>query len=264
MPEGHTIHRAARRLRSVLQDQPLDRVVARGPHLVVAKAEQRLLGTTVTGVEARGKHLLVHVDAGWSIHSHLRMDGTWQLYRRGERWRKARKRAWLQLGAGDWDAVNFDGPILELHRTQDLQHERVLVELGPDVLAEPFDEREYLRRMRANGGREVGDAVMQQRIVAGIGNIYKAESLFLAGIDPWRRVEELDDSELIVIREVATRIMLDGVLDARAITFNGPGPPGKWAYGRPGRPCRRCGSPIRSAPQGEDQRTTFWCERCQC
>lgn len=263
MPEGHTIHRAARRLRSVLGDRRIERVAARGHHLVAAKAEQRLLGDTVAQVEARGKHLLIHTEGGWSVHSHLRMDGVWHLYRRGERWRKARSRAWLVLGSGEWDAVNFDGPILELHRTEDLLRERVLTELGPDVLVEPFDDVEYLRRMRRHDTREIGDAVLQQRIVAGIGNIYKAESLFLSGIDPWRRVCELSDEELVLVRETATRIMQDGVLDARAITYTGPGRPGQWAYGRYGQACRRCGTAIDRRKQGEDQRSTYWCPGCQ-
>lgn len=263
MPEGHTIHRAARRLASVLRDRPLERVVARGPHLVAAKAEQRLLGATVTDVEARGKHLLVHTDAGWSIHSHLRMDGVWHLYRRGERWRKSRRRAWLVLGSGDWDAVNFDGPILELHPTEELLRSRVLTELGPDVLVAPFDDAEYVRRMRRDGDRELGDAIMDQRVIAGIGNIYKAESLFLAGANPWRRLREVPDEQLLAIREVATRIMHDGVLDARTITFKGPGPPGQWAYGRAGKACRRCGTAIEARKQGENQRTTYWCPVCQ-
>ncbi len=264
MPEGHTIHRAARRLRSVLADRPLERVQARGAHLVEAHAERELAGATVTGVEARGKHLLVHLDRGVTIHSHLRMDGVWHLYRRGERWRKARSRAWLVLGAGEWDAVNFDGPILQLHRTDELDQVPSLAQLGPDVLVDPFDDAEFVRRMRStDGDRELGDAIMDQRLVAGIGNIYKAESLFIARIDPWRRMRDVTDDELVRIREVATRIMHDGVLDARAITFRGPGPAGQWAYGRAGRPCRRCGRPIQSRPQGEHQRTTYWCGACQ-
>ncbi|MCW2922854.1 MAG: glycosylase [Thermoleophilia bacterium] len=263
MPEGHTIHRAARRIRSVLAGNVLERVVARGPHLLHAKAEQRLLGDTVIEVEARGKHLLIHTAGGWSVHSHLRMDGVWHLYRRGERWRKSRTRAWLALGSGEWDAVNFDGPILELHRTDDLLRDRAITDLGPDVLIEPFDDHEYLRRMRRQSTREVGDAVMQQRIVAGIGNIYKAESLFMSRIDPWRLVADLSDEELLRVRTTATRIMHDGVLDARAITFHGPGQPGQWAYGRYGLPCRVCGTTIRREKQGEDQRSTYWCPTCQ-
>ncbi|MEO6867927.1 MAG: DNA-formamidopyrimidine glycosylase family protein [Gaiellales bacterium] len=263
MPEGHTIHRAARRLASVLVGKPLERVQVRGRHLVEARASERLLGTTVTQVEPRGKHLLVHTDAGWSVHSHLRMDGVWHLYRRGERWRKSRARAWLVLGSGEWDAVNFDGPILELYPTAQLLQEPVLTELGPDILVEPFDDVEYLRGMRLNGGRQIGDAVLRQRIVAGIGNIYKNESLYLASIDPWRRVEELTDEQLIAVREIATRIMRDGVLDARAITYSGPGRAGQWVYGRGRMPCRRCARAVNQRPQGEDQRMTFWCATCQ-
>ncbi len=263
MPEGHTIHRAARRLRSVLQGNRLERVQARGQHLVSAKAEQRLLGATVTDVEAIGKHLLVHTDRGWSVHSHLRMDGVWHLYRRGERWRKSRRRAWLVLGSGQWDAVEFDGPILEIHPTDELLRSRVLTDLGPDVLVDPFDDADYVRRMRRDPDRELGDAIMDQRNVAGIGNIYKAESLFMAGVNPWRRMRDVSDEQLLAIREVATRIMHDGVLDARAITFKGPGPPGQWAYGRVGQPCRRCGTPIEARAQGENQRVTFWCPVCQ-
>jgi endonuclease-8 len=263
MPEGHTIHRAARRLRSVLKGNRLDRVQARGAHLVEARAEQRLRGAVVTEVEARGKHLLIHTDNGWSVRSHLRMDGVWHLYQRGEPWRKNRRRAWLVLGAGNWDAVNFDGPILQIQRTEDMLRNPALTELGPDVLVEPFDDAEYLRRMRRAGGREIGDAVMDQRTIAGIGNIYKSESLFLTHIDPWVRVRSLSDGELVAIREVATRIMQDGVLDARAITYKGPGTPGRWAYGRSGSPCRVCGTELQSRKQGINQRTTTWCPVCQ-
>lgn len=263
MPEGHTIHRAARRLRSILDGNELDRVEARGVHLVEARAAEQLRGATVTGVEARGKHLLVHVDRGLTVHSHLRMDGVWHLYRDGERWRKSRRRAWLVLGAGEWDAVNFDGPILQLHRTDRLDLVPSLAQLGPDVLVDPFDDGDYLRRMRSDGSREVGDAVLDQRLVAGIGNIYKNESLFVARVDPWRRIEDLADDDLVRVREVATRLMHDGVLDARAITYRGPGPAGRWAYGRAGLPCRRCSGPITSKPQGVNQRTTYWCADCQ-
>lgn len=263
MPEGHTIHRAARRLRSVLAGNRLDRVDARGAQLVEARAAQRLQGAVVTAVEARGKHLLIHTDTGWSVRSHLRMDGAWHLYRRGEKWSKSRRRAWLVLGAGAWEAVNFDGPILQIQRTDDMLRNPVLTELGPDVLVEPFDDAEYLRRMRRAAGREIGDAVMDQRTIAGIGNIYKSESLFLTKVDPWVRVRDLSDGELVAIREVATRIMQDGVLDARAITYKGPGAPGRWAYGRSGEACRVCGTELLSRKQGINQRTTTWCLSCQ-
>ncbi len=263
MPEGHTIHRAALRLRTVLLDQPLERVQARGAKLVEARAAPKLDGAIVTGIEARGKHLLVHVDRGLTIHSHLRMDGVWHLYRVGEPWKRARVRAWLVLGSGEWDAVNFDGPILELHHTDRLDLVHSLATLGPDVLADEFDGHEYLRRMRRDDAREIGDALLDQSLVAGIGNIYKSETLMLALVDPFRPVGDLDDETLLRIRETATRIMRDGVLDARAITWKGPGPPGRWVYSRAGQRCRRCGGLIQSHAQGENQRTTYWCPRCQ-
>jgi endonuclease VIII len=263
MPEGHTIHRAARRLRSALLGHCMERVEARGPHLQLAKAEQRLTGSVVQGIEARGKHLLIHFDNGYSVHSHLRMDGAWHLYRSGERWRKPRRAAWLVLDTGEWQGVNFNGPILELQPTEELERDGRLLALGPDLLVEPFDDADYLRRMRANDWREIGDAVMQQRIVAGIGNIYKNESLFMTRTDPWRTVASLGDEQLVELRELATRIMTDGILDPRAITYRGPGPAGQWVYGRNGRACRTCGTSIRMREQGDDRRITWWCPRCQ-
>lgn len=263
MPEGHTIHRAARRLRSILLDRPLVAVDARGPDLKVARTSERLRGATATEIEPYGKNLLIHFDNGYTIYSHLKMDGAWHLYRSGERWRRPRRFAWLALDTGEWQAVNFGGPVLELHRRTDIERDSRLTSLGPDLLKEPFDDAEYLRRMRRNDGRQIGDALMRQQIIAGIGNIYKSETLFLCSLDPWRRVSSLSDDELVTIRETATRIMNDGVLDPRAITYRGPGPAGQWAYMRVGKPCRTCGRPIAAMPQGDDQRTTYWCTHCQ-
>jgi endonuclease-8 len=263
MPEGHTIHRAARRIRAAIGGKKLERVVARGPDLRLARTEERLTGATVREIEARGKHLLIHFDNGLTVHSHLRMDGAWHIYRSGERWRKPASAAWLVLDSGEWQAVNFDGPILELAHTDELLRSTELTALGPDILVDPFDDTEFLRRMRANPRREIGDALMRQRIVAGIGNIYKSESLFMSEIDPWRRVDDLTDDELITIRTTATRIMRDGVLDSRAITYAGPGRPGRWVYKRAGEPCRRCGTAVLSREQGDDRRITYWCTRCQ-
>lgn len=263
MPEGHTIHRAARRIGSVLRGQEIERVEARGPGLVEARAAERLRGDVVRDVEARGKHLMIHTEGGYTIHSHLRMDGAWHLYRAGERWRKSRTRAWLALGAGEWDAVNFDGPILELVHTADLDKVRGLAELGPDLLIEPFDDAEYLRRMRRANEREIGDALLQQWIVAGIGNIYKSESLFMTLNDPWQLVREFSDEELVRIREKATTIMTEGITNSRAVTFHGPGRPGRWVYRRAGEACRRCATRILAREQGADRRVTYWCPKCQ-
>jgi len=263
MPEGHSIHRAARRIRAAIGGAVMERVEARGPDLVEVKAEQRLAGSTLVETEAQGKHLLLHFSSGCSVHSHLRMDGAWHVYREGERWKKGSRRAWLVLGGGGWLAVNFDGPILELHPTEELRRDSRLLRLGPDILGDAFNDDEYLRRLRRNHHLEIGEAVMRQDIVAGIGNIYKNESLFLSGTSPWRRIAELDDDELLAIRTTATRIMTDGILDSRTITYTGPGRPGQWVYGREAKPCRRCGRELSSCKQGVDQRITWWCASCQ-
>jgi endonuclease-8 len=264
MPEGHVIHRAARRLRSVLVGNELVAVEARGPDLVVARTAERLRGDTVTEVVPLGKNLLIHFASGWSIYSHLKMDGAWHLYRTGEQWRKSRRAMWLMLDTGEWQAVNFNGAELELHRTDELLRSRRITDIGPDVLDPGFDDAEYLRRMRTRGNdRELGDALMRQNLVSGIGNIYKAETCFLGLADPWRKVSTFTDEELLELRRIATRIMVEGVLDHRAITYHGPGPVGRWVYGRHGEPCRRCGQKVLMAPQGSDQRITWWCARCQ-
>ena len=264
MPEGHVIHRAARRLASVLVGRELADVQARGRDLVEARAAERLRGDTVTEVVPLGKNLLIHFASGWSIYSHLKMDGVWHLYRSGERWRKSRRAMWLVLDTGEWQAVNFNGVDLELHRTDELMRDSRITMLGPDVLDPAFDEQEYLARMRGRGNhRELGDALMRQNIICGIGNIYKAESCFLALADPWRAVATYSDDELLEIRRIATRIMVDGVLDQRVVTFHGPGPAGQWVYGRHRQPCRRCGQRVRMREQGADQRVTWWCAHCQ-
>lgn len=263
MPEGHILHHAARRIGSVLTGRTIERVEARGPHLRVARAEERLTGAQVTGVEARGKHLLIYTDRDITVHSHLRMDGAWHLYRVGEPWRKPTRRAWIAIESNGWVAVNFDGPILDLIAPGDLATHASLARLGPDILVQPFPDHRYLTNMRSVSHEEIGVAVMLQQVVSGIGNIYKCESLFMSGISPWDRVRDLPDSQLLALRATASRIMADGVLDQRAITYRGPGAPGKWVYGRTGRPCRRCGRPIRTADQGPEPRITWWCETCQ-
>jgi endonuclease-8 len=263
MPEGHVLHRAARSINAAIKGKVMERVSARNPSLAQAGASRRLTGAVMTGADARGKTLLLNFDNGYSIYSHLKMDGAWHTVRTGERWRTPGASVWLVLDSGEWQALNINGPNLELHVTEQILRDKRIASLGPDVLVEPFDDEEYLRRMRTEEWRELGDAIMQQRLVAGIGNIYKAESLFMAGLSPWRRVADTSDEELIELRRIASKIMLDGVLDPRAITYRGSGPVGRWAYSRGGEPCRRCSTPIESRLQGTDQRITWWCPVCQ-
>jgi len=198
-------------------------------------------------VEAVGKNLLLHFEGGLVLRSHLRMTGRWRVEPRGAR---RTGRPWLVLRGEEHEAVLWNGPVLELERGRGR-----LAHLGPDILEQPPDLDAMLRRLRAeSGSRAVGDALLDQRLVAGIGNLWKAEALWEAGLSPWRRLDDVDDAELRAVLEAAHTLMrtaLDGPRPARHV------------YRRAGRLCPRCGGVVRSAPQGENARTAYWCPDCQ-
>jgi endonuclease-8 len=235
----------------------------------------RVLAATVASVEARGKHLLIGFDNGLTLRSHLRMTGSWHRYRPGERWRLPTHRASAILETAESVAVAFDTPVVELLTDAELRRSTPLTTLGPDLLSRDFDADEALHRPRERGSDELGSALLDQRAVAGIGNVYKSETCFLAGIDPWRAVGSLAAEEAAALGATAARLLADGVADGGPIrTYRRPGPPGRpppragggrttWVYRRRGLPCRRCGTPIRSRGQGDDNRTTYWCPTCQ-
>jgi endonuclease-8 len=225
VPEGHSLELASRRLR---------------PLVGVTVDEGPLSGARVVDVEARGKNLLVHGDDGRSLHVHLGMHGSVRLRPAGT----GRGRTVMRTAAGD--AV-IRGTIVRV-----LPSARVRLALGPDML-HGFDMDEYLRRIRIVD-RPVGEAIMDQRVVAGIGNVVKSEALWECRIDPFTPVSELDDDRLRAVAEVSGRILREGVAA-------GGGLP-KRIYRRAGRPCPRCSAPIRSAPQGEQRRTSYWCPAC--
>src|SRR4051794_24097550 len=166
---------------------------------------ERLRGRRVRSVDAHGKHLFLRFEGDLTIHSHLRMGGWWGVFEHGERWRRSPRRAWLILKTAGHAVVQFDGPVLELMTDSRTRFDQRLAALGPDVVADDFDERVFLRRLREDDPtRGFGDALLDQRNVAGIGNIWKAESCFAAGVDPWRRVSEVSDHEaLAVVREAS-------------------------------------------------------------
>jgi endonuclease-8 len=187
VPEGDTIHHAARRIRAVLQDRVPDQILTPHPRHGYDRWPERLAGRAVRAVDAHGKHLFVRFDGELTLHSHLRMTGAWGVHREGERWKRAARRAWLVMRAGEWTIVEFDGPVLELTSDSRVRRDPRLAALGPDVIGERFDRDAFLRRLRtADPARPLGDALLDQRIVAGIGNVWKAESCFAAAIDPWR------------------------------------------------------------------------------
>ena len=257
MPEGDTIHHAANRIAPVLVGQVPDAVLTPHPRPAGEGWAARLQGSRVTAVRARGKHLLIDFEGDYVLHSHLRMTGAWAVYRRGERWRRSPRRAWLVLRSGDSEVVQFDGPVLELMTALRARGDARLAALGPDVLDERFDERELLRRLRDDDPtRPIGDALLDQRTIAGIGNIWRAESCFGAGVDPWRVTGKVGDEEVLAIvrfaREHMRRTVETGLrVRPRAV------------HNRAGQPCPRCSATIRARGQWEDNRTVYWCPACQ-
>ena len=227
------------------------------PRHALDRWPERLAGRAVTRVEPYGKHLFLRFEGGLAIHSHLRMTGAWGVYEQGRPWRRSRGRAWLVLHSRGRDIVQFDGPVLELMTEGRTRFDQRLAALGPDVLADELDRERFLRRLRADDPtRAIGDALLDQRTIAGIGNMWKSEGCWEAGIDPWRPLAQVSDAEAVAILEqVRPRMRRSGELGPRAIEYR--------IYDRAGRPCPRCGSPVRARGQGEDNRTTFWCPACQ-
>jgi endonuclease-8 len=243
MPEGDALHRAARKLQVLVGE----RVAVETPHAraAVGRVAERLDGRRLLGVEAVGKNLLLHFEGGLVLRSHLRMSGRWQVRARGQ---ALRGTPWLVLVGREREAVLWNGPVLELTA-------RGTRRLGPDILADPPDLAAMVANLRRqHGARELGDALLDQRLVAGIGNLWKAESLWRARLSPWLPLGGATDDELERVLREAARLMrgsVEGSSTERAV------------YRKAGRPCRRCRQPIRSRGQGDDNRTAYWCPGCQ-
>lgn len=265
MPEGDTIFRTAEVLRAALVGRRITAARAQPrPGLRRVPDLSRLIGATVTSVEARGKHLLIGFDNGLTLRSHLRMSGSWHRYRPGEPWRRPVRQASAILETPESVAVAFDTPVVELLTDVDLRRSVPLNSLGPDLLGRAFDADEALHRLRERDGEELGNALLDQRAVAGIGNVYKSEIAFLERLDPWAPVARFTDDELHAALATARRLLRANTRGgARVTTGSGARGEGLWVYGRAGRPCRRCGTPVRSARQGDLARLTSWCPRCQ-
>lgn len=249
MPEGDTIWRTAAALRPRLAGRQVTR----------AQPERlrRLEGTTVTAVDAVGKHLLVRFDNGLSLHTHMRMTGAWHLYQPGERWRKPEHLARAVLEVEGAVAVLFNAPVVELRATdrEGLDH------LGPDLLDDSVDLDRVVRRARSlPADRALGELLLDQRVAAGIGNVYKCESLWWLRLDPWAPQSAVSDAELRDLYATARDALRSnlGTFDRRF-----PGYGRGAVHGRGGRPCPRCGTPVSVRAQGEQGRLTYWCPSCQ-
>jgi endonuclease VIII len=244
MPEGDALHRAARRLQVLVGE----RVEVETPHpqAQVKRLPEKLDGRRLEAVEAVGKNLLFRFEGGLTLRSHLRMRGRWQVRPRNG---GSRGRPWLVLRGSEREAVLWNGPILELHG-------RGIRRLGPDILADPPDFDAMLARFRlADQSRAVGEAFLDQRLVAGIGNLWKAEALWAARVSPWRALGDVSDVELLATLHEAERQMRRSLEHGKER--------GRAAYRRVGRPCPRCGTLIRSRGQGDDNRIAYWCPECQ-
>jgi endonuclease-8 len=245
MPEGDALFRAAQRLQ-VLTGQKVE-VETPHPRAATRGLAERLDGRVLESVEAVGKNLLLRFEGGLVLRSHLRMKGRWRVERRGTR---RTGRPWLVLRGVEHEAVLWNGPVLELAR-----NDGRLAHLGPDILDVPPDIDAMVERVRRERqSRAVGDAVLDQRLVAGIGNLWKAEALWESRVSPWRLLADVGDDELRGTLTVANRLMRASVEGTRPL---------RHVYRRSGRACRRCGATVRSHPQGEAARTAYWCPGCQ-
>jgi endonuclease VIII len=257
VPEGDTIAYAAHRIRPVLAGRVPDEILTPQPRHALDRWPSRLAGRTVTSVETHGKHLFLRFEGDMVLHSHLGMSGVWGVYGPGRRWGRSARRAWIVLRSAEHEVVEFDGPLLELITEGRRRFDQRLAALGPDVLAASFDHARFLTRLRSDDQtRFIGDALLDQRNVAGIGNIWKAEGCWEAAIDPWRPVRDVADSEAVaIIDAVRPRMMRSAEFGHRAIRAR--------IYGSAGRPCPRCGAEIVARGQGDANRTTYWCPGCQ-
>jgi endonuclease-8 len=266
MPEGDTIYRTARTLRAVLLGREVTAAESVVP-AVRALGPGRLVGQTVSGVESRGKHLLVwFAPSDLALHTHMMMSGSWHTYRPGERWRRPPHLARVVLRTRDAVAVCFNAPVCELlSRSQVERHPR-LAALGPDALDPDPDLSEARRRLDASPGEEIGVALGDQHVLAGVGNVYRCEVLFLLRVDPWTRVTDVPPGDRDALLAEAVRLLRSNIDPGRPrrVTTAAPARDGRvYVHGKAGRPCPRCRTPIRSARQGPLARVTYWCPRCQ-
>jgi len=279
MPEGDTLYRTAATLQRAIGGRVVTRFETAYAHLMVVDDQQPIAGRLVESVTAAGKHVLMRFGArgdagGLVLRTHMRMHGSWHIYRPGEAWRRPRAAMRVLVETDAWVAVAFDVPVAEFVAAEALARHEPLTSLGPDLLGETFNLAEAIRRMREHGGEPMREVLLNQRVIAGIGNVYKSETLFVARLHPDTLVEATDDETLTVVLEQARRLLLANVKPgspAAIVTYGGmtreTGRAGRghglWVYGRQGLPCRRCGTTIEWRKTGIHARSTYWCPECQ-
>jgi endonuclease-8 len=274
MPEGDTIFRAARSLHKALAGHQVTKFDTAYAHLSRVDDETPIAGRMIERCEAAGKHLLIVLDGDLILRTHMRMSGSWHLYRHGERWWRGPQAMRVRIDTDVWVAVAFDVPVAEFVTARQLQTTDPVAALGPDLLKAAFDRDEAVRRIIVSGAMPIAQALLNQRLVAGIGNVYKSEVLFLGGVHPFTPAGAVPVAAIERLLDIARGLLQQNVIEGtpaaiqtfRSLRRTAPGADhddNLWVYGRRGKPCRKCGTPIESRKMGVDARTTYWCPRCQ-
>ena len=266
MPEGDTIYRAAKTLHDAMAGQTVTRFETVIPPLARVDDEKPVAGRTIERILSAGKHLIFDFSGGLHLRTHMRMNGSWHIYRPGERWQRRRSDMRIVIETDSFVAVGFNVPVAEFLDDRALPRQEDLRKMGPDLLADDFDEGEAARRIRERADSEIADVILNQRVLAGIGNVYKSEALFACGVNPFRKVREVTDPQIEKIVAVSRKLLRYNVQEGRNSreTTGSLDASGRlWVYSRGGKPCRRCGTKIEFARQGRDARVTYWCPKCQ-
>ena len=267
MPEGDTIHRAAQTLHAALAGKKVTRFETSLAQLARVDDQEPIAGRTIERVFAAGKNHVIELSGDLHLRTHMRMNGSWHIYRPGEPWRKGRQAMRLVIETDDWVAVGFHVPVAEFHDARSIARQQDLRLIGPDLLGDTFDAGEAMRRIRARPDEEIANVILNQRVVSGIGNEYKSEVLFVSGINPFAKVAQITDEQLEAMLAHARRLMKANVEVARIPLRHTTGSldirERLYVYSRGNDPCRRCGTPIKYRKQGRDARGTYWCPKCQ-
>jgi len=278
MPEGDTIFRAARALEKALGGKVVTAFDTGLAKLASVSDDAPLVGRTVEKVEARGKWCLIFFSGDLILVTHMLMSGTWHIYKTGEKWWQPKNRMRVAITCEDYQAVAFNVPIAELHTARSLERNSQVPGLGPDVLGDKFSIETGVRALRERAGSHPTDAIavvlLNQRVLAGLGNVYKSEVAFAAGVNPFRQMSTITEREMILMIEASHKYMKANVLDGSGggiVTYAGNRRTTRsmdsldrlWVYGREGKECRRCCASILSRKQGEQARSTYWCPNCQ-
>jgi endonuclease VIII len=271
VPEGDTIWRTARTLQRAIGGRVVTRFETMLPKLARVDEDTPLAGRTVESVESEGKWLVMRFSGGLILLTHMLMSGSWHIYRPGERWQRRREDMRIVIETAEWIAVGFNVPVAEFHTGESLARREGFRTLGPRVLEETFDAGQAIGNLRSRPDLEIGVALLKQQLVAGLGNVFKSEVCFAAGVNPFRTVGSLTEDELCKLIAAAVRLMRANIGEGSGdpiVTYFGMRrttgfPDNYWVYHRTGKPCRKCGAPIVSRRHAVDARSSFWCPECQ-